>query len=110
MNYLDRMQAAAEEAAKLGEEVGFQKCADFFFLALAEDGWGAARLKALYDSVHVLQAEYAEAYRCSEESDWLQERMDEKLKRACGEHFVPFRVRNPYIKQFNYHKHSARRK
>lgn len=110
MKYLDRMQAELEAAANLGEEVGFQKCADFFFLALAEDGWGEARLKELYDSVHALQDEFAEAYRCSAESDWLQERMDEKLKKACGAYFVPFRLRNPYIKQFNYHKHSARRK
>lgn len=110
MKHLDRKMAELEAAANLGEEVGFQKCADLFFLALAEDGLGEARLKALYDSVHVLQAEYAEAYRCSDESDWLQERMDEKLKKACGAYFVPFRVRNPYIKQFNYHKHSARRK
>lgn len=110
MKHIDRMQAAAEEAATMGEEVGFQKCADLFFLALGEEGWGAARMKAIYDKVHALQAEYAEAYRCSADSDWLQERMDAKLRKSCGEHFVPFRERNPYIKQFNYRKRSARRK
>lgn len=110
MKHIDRMNALADGAASVGEDVGFQKCADLFFLALIDEGWGEERLKKIFVKVHELQAEYNDAYKCKPESDWLQERMDGKLKRACGAAFVPFAQRNPYIKQFNYRRVKGARK
>lgn len=104
MKHIERMNALADGAASVGEDVGFQKCADLFFLALIEDGWGKKRLERIFVKVHELQREYNDAYKCKPESDWLQEQMDAKLRKSCGEHFVPFCARNPYIKQFNYHR------
>ena len=37
-------------------------------------------------------------------------RLDAILRKACGKYFVPFRDRNPHIREFNYKKVSTRRK
>lgn len=37
------------------------------------------------------------------------DQLDAILRKACGAHFVPFRERNPHIREFNY-KVSPRRK
>ena len=57
-----------------------------------------------------LTCRFCGAYGCGPEADWFQERLDAILRRACGAHFVPFRERNPHIKEFNYKKVSTRRK
>lgn len=109
MSYLDKLDAMLDAGVELGEEIGMQKCADYFFVALAVRGFGQDRLKDIFDLVHEVQRDYSGAYRCDAESDFLQERMDSILRKACGEYFVPFAERNPHIRQYNYRKHLSRR-
>lgn len=110
MKYVDQLDAVGRAAMEIGVEAGMQKISDMFIAALALEGYGEDRLVRLAQRVSELDAEFDGAYGCGPEADWLQERLDAILRKACGSHFVPFRERNPHIREFNYKKVSTRRK
>lgn len=109
MKYVDQLNAVGRAAMEIGVEAGMQKISDMFLAALALEGYGEDRLVRLAQRVSELDTEFDGAYGCGPEADWLQERLDAILRKACGAHFVPFRERNPHIREFNY-KVSPRRK
>lgn len=109
MKYIDQLDAVGRAAMEIGVDAGMQKSADLFQAALALDGFGPERLERIVRRAAELGAEFDGAYGCGPEADWLQERLDAILRKACGENFQPFRERNPHIKEFNY-KVSTRRK
>jgi hypothetical protein len=109
MKYVDQLDAVGRAAMEIGVEAGMQKISDMFLAALALEGYGEDRLVRLAARVSELDSEFDGAYGCGPEADGLQERLDAILRKACGSHFVPFRERNPHIREFNY-KVSPRRK
>ena len=110
MKYIDQLEAVSRAAMEIGMEAGMQKVSDMFLAALAQEGFGEERLYRLACRVSELDTEFDGAYGCGPEADWLQERLDTILRKACGSHFVPFRERNPHVREFNYKKVSTRRK
>ena len=110
MKYNDQLEAVSRASLEIGVDAGMQKSADLFQAALALDGFGPERLERIVRRAAELGAEFDGAYGCGPEADWLQERLDTILRKACGAHFVPFRERNPHIREFNYKKVSPRRK
>lgn len=91
MKYIDQLDAVGRAAMEIGVEAGMQKVSDMFLAALAQEGFGEERLYRLACRVSELDTEFDGAY-------------------GCGPHFVPFRERNPHIREFNYKKVSTRRK
>ena len=109
MRYVDQMEALSRASLEIGVDAGMQKAADLLQAALALEGFGPDRLARIVQRASELGAEFDGAYGCGPEADWLQERLDAILRKACGENFQPFRERNPHIKEFNYKKVSTRR-
>ena len=110
MKHVNQLEAVSRASLEIGVEAGMQKVSDMFLAALAQEGFGEERLYRLACRVSELDTEFDGAYGCGPEADWLQERLDAILRKACGAHFVPFRERNPHIREFNYKKVSPRRK
>ena len=110
MKYMDKLEAVSRASLEIGVEAGMQKAADLFCAALALEGYGEERLLRITSRALELDQEFDGAYGCGEEADWLQERLDAILRKACGEHFTPFRERNKHIREFNYKKVSTRAK
>lgn len=110
MNYMNKLEAVSRASLEIGVEAGMQKAADLFCAALALEGYGEERLLRITSRALELDQEFDGAYGCGPEADWLQERLDAILRKACGEHFTPFRERNKHIREFNYKKVSTRNK
>lgn len=102
LTYAQKIQAARDTELKIGVDAGFQKAADFFGIALYEEGFGAQRLERIALRVMQLDDEYGEAWTKSVEADYKQEQIDRVLKKAYGKNFTPFAERNPYIAKYNY--------
>lgn len=102
LTYAQKLKIARETELKIGVDTGFQKAADFFGIALYEEGFGEQRLERIARRVMELDDEYGDAWTKSTESDYKQEQIDRVLKKAYGKNFTPFYERNPYIAKFNY--------
>ena len=103
-DYMARQKAEKQACLTIGEETGFQKCFDFVQLALRDprvvggDAWGRERLKRLFEVVAEYDTEYLLAFRCEDESDVMQDKLDRRLREVAGDDLQPFSVRYPYIK------------
>ena len=86
MKYIDQLDAVGRAAMEIGVEAGMQKVSDMFLAALAQEGFGEERLYRLACRVSELDTEFDGAYGCGPEADWLQERLDAILRKACGAH------------------------
>ena len=102
LTYAQRLQIARDTELQIGVDTGFQKAADFFGIALYEEGFGEKRLEKIARRVMELDEEYGDAWTGRSEADYKQEQIDRVLKKAYGKNFTPFFDRNPYIKKFNY--------
>ena len=102
LNYAQKLQIARDTELKIGVDAGFQKAADFFGIALYEEGFGEQRLERIARRVMQLDDEFGEAWSNSKEADYKQEQIDRVLKKAYGKNFTPFAERNPYIAKFDY--------
>ena len=94
---------------EIGMEVGMQKMADFFAIALNDPAvlgksiLGKKRLMPVLQRVHDLIDEFAEAFTVADEADYMQEKLDRILRKIYGgSEFVPFEERYPAIKQRKY--------
>lgn len=70
---------------------------------MGKDVFGAKRLLKIHAAMKKLDKEYSEAWVNSQESDYYQEQIDGRLRGIFGE-IDPFKVRYPYLKQWNYNK------
>lgn len=102
LTYAQKVKAAREAELQIGVDTGFQKAADFFGMALYEEGYGEQRQERIARRVMQLDDELGEAWTNSKEADYKQEQVDRILKKAYGKNFSPFAERNPYIAKFDY--------
>lgn len=102
LTYAQKLAIARQTELTIGMDTGFQKAADFFGIALSEEGFGEKRLEKIARRVMELDQEYGDAWTGCVEADYKQEQIDRILKKAYGKNFTPFFERNPYIKKFNY--------
>lgn len=109
MNYAQRQAAARQAYLDIGMEVGAQKMADFFAIALNDQEvlgksvLGEKRLQLVLKRVHDLDVEFGEAFTVQPEADYLQEKLDRILKQIYQKSdFVPFSERYPAIKKSKY--------
>ena len=109
MNYAQRQAASRQAYLDIGVEVGMQKMADFFAIALNDPSvlgksvLGRKRLEPVLLRVHDLCDEFAEAFTVADEADYMQDKLDRLLRQIYGDSdFVPFEERYPAIKQRKY--------
>ena len=106
MNYAQKQATARQAYLEIGMEVGMQKMADFFAIALndpkvlGKSVLGRKRLEPVLLRVHDLCDEFAPAFTVQDEADYMQDKLDRLLRQIYGdEEFVPFEERYPAIKQ-----------
>ena len=109
MNYAQKQAAARQAYLDIGMEVGMQKMADFFAIALNDPAvlgksvLGKKRLMPVLQRVHDLIDEFSVAFTVQDDADYMQEKLDRILRQIYGDsEFVPFEERYPSIKQRKY--------
>lgn len=109
MNYAQKQAAARQAYLDIGMEVGMQKMADFFAIALNDPAvlgksvLGKKRLMPVLQRVHDLIDEFSVAFTVQDDADYMQEKLDRILRQIYGDNeFVPFEGRYPAIKQRKY--------
>lgn len=109
MNYAQKQATARQAYLDIGMEVGMQKMADFFAIALNDPNvlgksvLGKKRLMPVLQRVHDLIDEFSVAFTVQDDADYMQEKLDRILRQIYGDNeFVPFEERYPAIKQRNY--------
>ena len=106
MKYAQKQAAARQAYLDIGMEVGMQKMADFFAIALNDPSvlgksvLGKKRLMPVLQRVHDLIDEFAPAFTVQDDADYMQDKLDRMLRQIYGDaEFVPFAERYPAIKQ-----------
>ena len=97
-SFIMRMQAAQAIEMEKTRLFTIQQCKDMMLLAAnAEFGFGPERLKRLSDAYDATFMEYATVTLDDAKSDkqlwYTKGKVDQELKRICGEHFVPWEER-----------------
>lgn len=108
--YLAKQQAVKQALVDAGMACGKQQIVDYLTIALrdpqvvGQNIWGRERIDKLFAALEALDKEYADAYTTKKEADYLQDKLDRKLREVYGEELVPFAVRQPDILQPGYEK------
>lgn len=108
--YLAKKQAVSQALLDAGMACGKQQIVDYLTIALRDpavvgkDTWGRERIDKLFAALEALDKEFADAYTTKKEADYLQDKLDRKLREVYGDNLVPFEVRQPDIKILGYEK------
>ena len=109
MNYAQKQATARQTYLEIGMEVGMQKMADFFAIALNDPAvlgksvLGKKRLMPVLQRVPALIDEFSVAFTVQDDADYMQDKLDRLLRQIYGDsEFVPFEERYPAIKQRKY--------
>jgi hypothetical protein len=71
---------------------------------LGKDTFGRERIENILVRLMQLDDEFRGAYTIDKEADYLQEKLDQKLRELYGDGLIPFSERQPYVKQMGYKK------
>lgn len=107
--FLAKQEQLRQQAFEAACDMTAQQFFDYMCIVLndpeimGKDVFGAKRHLKIHAAMKTLDKEYSEAWVNSQESDYYQEKIDDALRRIFGE-IDPFKVRYPYLKQWNYNK------
>jgi hypothetical protein len=107
--YLAKIDAAKQEAFVVGCDITAQQMFDLMCIVLndpdvmGKDVFGADRLRKVRQAMEDAEKMYHLAWLHQPESDYYQEKVDERLRKVLGE-IEPFKKRYPYIREWNYNK------
>lgn len=108
--YLAKKAAFNQALLDIGMECGKQQIVDYLTIALRDpdvvgsDIFGRERILKVLAAIEALDVEFADAYTVKAEADHLQEKLDRMLREVHGDALIPFRVRQPHIRQPGYQK------
>jgi hypothetical protein len=108
--YLTKKTAFNQALLDIGIQCGKQQIMDYMTIVLRDpnvvgsDIFGRERIDKVFAAIEALDKEFADAYTLKVEADYLQETLDRKLREVYGDELVPFRERQPHIKQLGYNK------
>lgn len=108
--YLEKKLAVQQALVDAGVRCGQQQIVDYLTIALRDpavvgkDIWGRERIDKLFIALEALDREFADAYTTKKEADYLQDKLDRKLREVYGDELLPFAARQPDIKQVGYDK------
>lgn len=108
--YLAQRDADRQGFFVAGCETATQQMFDMMCLALHDPEVmgkghtiGAERLKRIHHAMYEYEKKYHDAWMHTQESDYLQEKLDGALREIFGI-IEPFNKRYPYQKEWNYKK------
>ena len=108
--YLAKKAALNQALLDIGIECGKQQIMDYLTIALRDpnvvgsDIFGKERILKVFAAIEALDKEFVDAYTVGAEADYLQEKLDRMLREVYGDALIPFRVRQPHIRQPGYQK------
>lgn len=114
-SYIKRQQKKEDAIAQVAFDSGFQAACDLLVLVLRDpeyvsrrDIHGWRRLNRIYRGLSKYYHMYEDAWSTKKNADYLQEKLDANIREVTPpEHFEPFKVRHPFIKQPSY-KHGRK--
>lgn len=107
--FLKKQQEKQQRCFEVGCDVTAQQFFDFLCIVLndpeimGKDVFGAKRLHKIHEALKKVDKQFSEAFVNSQESDYYQEKMDAILRGIFGQ-IDPFKIRYPYLKEWNYKK------
>ena len=107
--FLAKQQAMQQKCFEVGCDTTAQQFFDFLCIVLndpavmGKDVFGAKRIKKVHEALKAVDKQFSEAFINSQESDYYQEKLDAALRGIFGE-IEPFKVRYPYLKEWDYNK------
>lgn len=107
--FMAKIDAEKQNCFVAGCDMTAQQFFDYMCIVLndpeimGKDVFGAKRLLKIHAAMKALDKEYSEAWVNSQESDYYQEKLDAGLRSIFGD-IDPFKVRYPYLKEWNYNK------
>ena len=108
--YLTKRAGFNQALLDSGIQCGKQQIMDYMTIVLRDPNvvgnniFGRERILKVFAAIEALDKEFVDAYALEAESDYLQEKLDQKLREVYGDELVPFHVRQPHIKQPGYKK------
>lgn len=107
MNYIDRVQAARDEAMKIAERVTRQYDMDTWQIALSRYqklDLGYQRIMEITELAEEVRKEYAGAITKGQEQDVYRHHLDEELRQIAKDNaeIIPFEKRYPELKKQDY--------
>ena len=107
--FLAKQQAMQQKCFEVGCDTTAQQFFDFLCIVLndpavmGKDVFGAKRIQKVQEALKAVDKQFSEAFINSQESDYYQEKLDAALRGIFGE-VDPFKVRYPYLKDWDYNK------
>ena len=108
--FLQQIENAKQDCFVAGCEITAQQMFDMMCLVLHDpevmgkgQTIGASKLKKIHKAMYELEAKYHDAWMFTQESDYLQEKLDENLRQIFRV-IQPFNERYPLCRQWNYMK------
>ena len=107
--FLLKQQAMQQKCFEVGCDTTAQQFFDFLCIVLndpdvmGKDVFGAKRIQKIKEALLAVDKHFNEACVNSQESDYYQEKLDAALRNIFGE-IEPFKVRYPFLKEWNYNK------
>ena len=107
--FLEKQRQLQQKCFEAGCDITAQQFFDFLCLVLndpdimGKDVFGAERLHKIQEALKAKDKLFSEAFVNSQDSDYYQEKLDALLRKIFGE-IDPFKVRYPYLKEWNYNK------
>ena len=107
--FLEKIEQKSQMCFKAGCDITAQQFFDYLCIVLndpdvmGKDVFGEKRLLKIHEELKKVDKYFSEAFVHSQESDYYQEKLDARLRAIFGE-IDPFRVRYPYLKDWDYNK------
>jgi len=111
--FLAKQEAIRQKCFEVACDTTSQQFFDYMCVVLndpeimGKDVFGAKRLRKVHEAMKKLDKEFSEAWCGGQESDYYQEKLDERLRQIFGE-IEPFMKRYPYLKEWDYNKPSKK--
>lgn len=109
-SFLNRIEAHGRDLIEAGIRCGKQQIVDYLTLVLHDpkyvdkDIFGAGRIEKVIVGLEDYDRMFKDAYTLHKEADYLQEKLDEMLKKVVGDKLIPFKERQPDVFQPKYNK------
>lgn len=113
-SFLARQEDMKQRCFVAGCEITAQQMFDMMCLALhdpavmGKDVFGPSRLEKVHDAMYEYEKMFHDAWVFTEESDYLQEKLDAALREIFGKNIAPFQERYPLTKKWNYFKRTKK--
>lgn len=109
-SFLEKQKEKYQTLIDLSVTCGKQQIVDYLTIALHDpevmgrDTFGRGRIERVLAKMEQLDKEFSRAYTLDKEADYLQEKVDQRLREVYGDELIPFSERQPCVKQLGYKK------